>query len=276
MGSAKVLKAKNWNESFNPENWCVRINSRGEVLIREKMDKESYLRVLDRTARYVVRDLPCPCNHPCSFCELPENPDYVIEICKSCGKIRAYDIITRVVKQVYDNCQPLQICKGPAGTLLLLDKHNLVIKLEWLNDKNDLRRKRTKAILIHGLNINAMCYVESLDMLVYTVKYPRSITAFCLGTDSRQWQIRGELVGLNADFLGLCCDPAGYIYVWNGQNDRMMRLDGKNKGEPEKDFLREEITGKIIAACWTVTQGQLTVLSLDADDVTLSSRAGRE
>ena len=229
------------------------------------MDEVSYLRVYDKTARYIMRDLPCPCNHPCSFCELPENPDYVIEICKSCGEIRAYNINTRVVKSVYGKCQPLQICKGPDETLLLLDKYNLVLKLEWLNDKGDLRRKSTKAISVHGLTINAMVYVESLDLLVYTAKYPRCITAFCLGKGSRQWELKGEILALNADFLGLCCDSWGYIYAWDGQNDKMMLLDGKNKEKPKQDFMREEITGKIIAACWTTTQEQLTVLSIDND-----------
>ena len=71
-----------------------------------------------------------------------------------------------MIKTVYGKCQPLQICKGPDDTLLLLDKYNLVLKLEWLNDKGDLRRKSTKAISIHGLTINAMVYVESLDLLV--------------------------------------------------------------------------------------------------------------
>ena len=77
-------------------------------------------------------------------------------------------------------------------------------------------------------------------------------------------------MGLNADFLGLCCDSMGYIYVWNGQNDKMMLLDGKNKEKPKQDFMREEITGKIVAACWTATQEQLTVLSLDTDGATIS------
>ena len=110
------------------------------------MGEESYLRVLDRTARYVVTDLPCPCNHPCSFCELPENPDYVIETCESCAKITLYNTNTRVVKQVYGNCNPLQICKGPADTLLLLDRYCGVLKLEWVKDREDLCRKSTKAI----------------------------------------------------------------------------------------------------------------------------------
>ena len=264
-GLTKVLKEKNWKEFFNPEKCCVGINSRGEVLIREIIGEESYLRVLDRTAQYVVKDIPCLCNHPCSFCELPENPDYVIEICEKCGKIRAYNINTRVVKSVYGKCQPSQICKGPVETLILLDKYSGVLKLQWLKDSEDLRRKSTKAINVCSLIINAMCYIESLDLLVFTAKSPTSISAFCLGKGSRRWQIKGEVLGLDSNFLGLCCDPAGYIYVWNGQNDKMMLLDGKNKEKPKQDFMREEITGKIIAACWTATQEQLTVLSIDND-----------
>ena len=234
------------------------------------MGEESYFRVLDRTARYVVKDIPCLCNHLCYFCELPENPDYVIEICESCEKMRAYNITTRVVKSVYVKCQPMQICKGPGKTLLLLDKYKLILKLEWLNDKADMRRKSTKTISVHSLIINAMVYVESLDLLVYTAKYPRCITAFCLGKGSRQWELKGKILGLTADFLGLCCDSAGYIYVWNGQNDKMMLLDGKSKKKPKQDFTREDITGKIIAACWTATQEKLTVLSVDMDGVTFS------
>ena len=115
-----------------------------------------------------------------------------------------------------------------------------------------------------------MVYVESLDLLVYTAKYPRCITAFCLGKGSRQWELKGESLGLNVNILGVCCDSAGYIYVWNGQNDKMMLLDGKNKEKPKQDFMREEITGKILAACWTAKQEQLTVLSVDTDGATIS------
>ena len=115
-----------------------------------------------------------------------------------------------------------------------------------------------------------MSYIESLDLLVFTVKSQNYVSAFRLGTGSREWDIKDEVLGLNADFLGLCCDTAGYIYVWNIQNDKIFVLDGKNNGKVEQEIMREETTGKIIAACWTTTQEQLTVLSVDKDGATIS------
>ena len=194
----------------------------------------------------------------------------LLKCAKAVRKITSYNTNTRVIKRVYGNCHPLQICKGPADTLLLLDKYSGVLKLEWVKEKEDLRRKSTKAINVCGLTINAMSYIESLDLLVFTAKSPSCASAFCLGTGSRQWEIKDEVLGLNADFLGNCCDPAGYIFVWNGQNNKIFVLDGQNKGKIEQEIVREEITGKIIAACWTTAQEQLTVLSVDKDGATIS------
>ena len=102
------------------------------------LGENHYIRVLDRDNGKVVKDIRRRCNHVGIFDEICDDPDHILELCEQCDIIRVYVTTSGDVIVPYKACRPVAMCKGPDGTVLVVDKWKTVLRFEWLKEEKSL------------------------------------------------------------------------------------------------------------------------------------------
>ena len=132
----------------------VWMNSRGQVLLRGQRtvskDANQFIRALARGTATVTANVISKCEHTlCPIIDHPVDPDVILEGCFECGVIRSYNMnIAAGSKIVHKECEPLRMCKGPEGSVFVIDEQGELLQLKWKEEKEELK-------LVHRI-----CYIK--------------------------------------------------------------------------------------------------------------------
>ena len=138
--------------------------------------------------------------------------------------------------------------------MFVQDVEGKLLQLEWREDREELK-------LIHRIQTGVkiaweMCYMEQSNILFITSK--QDIKAINPETGSVLWEFTLDAEDKSLDPRRVCHDLDGRIYVADGENKRLILLNGET-GELMQVLVKDEKIGWIFEACWTNTAPQLTV-----------------
>ena len=113
-----------------------------------------------------------------------------LESCYKCGEISVFDINTEQYKIAYKKCQPIAMCSGPDGTILVLDRKSSVLQFDLDQRKPELKLRFTISPKMKKLRDKRtspkICYLEQQGTVVMDVfQHIRSIN---LSDGSALWQ----------------------------------------------------------------------------------------
>ena len=231
------------------------VNSRDQLVIRGQSygSDEQFICTMARRAGNKAAEIKSECHH--RFCPIIEHlvdPDFILEACFECGEIRSYNINTAESKTVYSGCKPRRICKGPEGSVFVIDKTDGLLQLEWRKEKEELD-------LVHRIqtgmkNAWGICYMEQYKILVITSYH--NIKAINPETGSVLWEFTQDEEGKKLFPREVCCDVDGRIYVADGTNEQLIVLNDMT-GELIQVLLKDKYW--VFDMCWTSFPPQLTV-----------------
>ena len=122
-------------------------------------------------------------------------------------------------KIVHKECEPLRMCKGPEGSVFVIDEQGELLQLKWKEEKEELK-------LVHRIQTgvsHAWGMWEDSNILVITSD--NNIKAINPVTGSVVWKFTEGMKSKELEPWGVCCDLDGRIYVADGSNERLLILD---------------------------------------------------
>ena len=245
------------------------VNEEGQVLAVRKVDGRSYIRMINRLNREMSSEFTSECKY--AFAHLithPTDADFLLESCWICQVIRNYNIQTGHCSIVYKG-ETHRICHGPTGSVLAFGpKHRNVNPeisiIKW--DKEHHQLRIDKSVHLKGRLIQ-MCYSELFDMLVVVMYEDKEINAVKLVTEAAKlklsdsiWQLSGVVDDLVIKPTALTSDKKGNIYVGDGVNSRVLKINSLT-GEVLSVLLLEEQNLELIRSLfWSDTGPNLIVI----------------
>ena len=234
-------------------------------MARVTVNDRFYIRLLDRFgSREVLPSIPSACSHSlvCITAHLSDTR-FVLEGCMICEVICKYNIDTRERSIVHTKLIPSQMCHGPVGCILVRDGYfsNLnptVLKFKWEKER-----------LLHGDKeytmdgkILELCYVESFNIFVI-MNYDNEIKAEKLGNNNPIWKLSGTVGGELLKPDALTSDAQGNVYVGDGANNRILKINSLTGDIVNILLLEKENTMPIHSLFWSDTQPNLTLIRGD-------------
>ena len=232
------------------------VNSKDQLVIRGDSygSREQLIWTVTRqTGNKTAQFKPECCHIFCPIIEHPVDPNFALEVCRWCEVIRSYNINTTETKTVCAGYKPWTICRGPEGSVFVIDKTGALLQLEWRPEKEELE-------LVHRIQTSeepglGICYMEQSNILVMVSD--QNIKAINPETGSVVSEFTQDVEGKKLDLRGVSYDLNGRIYVADGHNERLVVLNGETR-EVIQVSLKDE--GWVFDVCWTSSPPQLTVL----------------
>ena len=226
------------------------------------MNDRYAIRVMDRFgSRDVLPVIPSLCSHA-SACIIahPSDPGFVLEGCPVCEVVYNYNIQTGECKSVYNGSYgPLRMCLGPTGSILVLDdffSNRSVFTLRWKEDQRKL--DMDKCVYSNSRLVHICSYVERFDVLV--LMQENEEIAVKLGSETPIWKLPGMVGGHVTNPVAVTTDAEGNVYIGDGANDRILKIDGLT-GDITSVLLLEEVNKEEIDSLfWSDTEPNLTLL----------------
>ena len=208
------------------------VNEEGQILAQTQVKRRFHIRVLDKLGREISSEFPSKCNHTLScLIAHPTDTDYVLESCGRCEKIRTYNIQTGQCSVVYKDYILYGInYHGPAGSILCSSAipRKLSI-LKWYKENHELRSDKS----VYPMAVRLMCYSELFHMLVVVMFGENEIQALKLegeGTTLKFadpiWKLSRVVDGHAIKANAITSDKKGNIYVADGANNRILKING--------------------------------------------------
>ena len=205
----------------------------GQILLRTEVDDGFYIKLINRLSGEVSSEFPSKCKHiPASLIAHPTEADFVLESCLVCKVIRNYNIKTGHCSIVYEGYTFYKMCRGPTQSELI-----------------------------------RMCYNELYDMLVVKDE-ENEIKAMKLSEVTSKlsapiWKLSGVIDGQVIEPDALTSDKMGYIYVSDGANNRILKINGSNGDVMIILLLEEANTDPLRYLFWSDIEPNLTVVHGD-------------
>ncbi len=161
------------------------------------------------------------------------NTPYLAHSCWQCDAVYVYDISRgKLISQYeYQGVKPGAICRGPGPDTLLLVELNgrRVLQLQWREYSLQPIKKIQHT---HSGNNIDICY-NGLNNNLY-LGGGHTVSCIKLSGDYGNhplWQLGGEGVDVGGyqldEFLAVCCDPAGRVYISEWRKYRLLVVDGQ-------------------------------------------------
>ncbi len=233
------------------------------------------IRMLDRDGKIVTKcDKLCKCGYASkSISELIAG-QYLATSCRysGCNTVKVVDTRTHEVVSVYSGgdtgCELVAMCAAGEGSLLIWDnKSKSVIQLKFNEQRKMLEEVRPR-VHVPGDDVYYMCYMPHADLLI--LSRGEVVEAVKLEGDAGQppeWQLKGEVLGKKIYPRGMSCDSEGRVYVADGDNSRVLLLNGYT-GEVIQQLLQDDVGG-VYRVCCLSNPHQLLVYDRRKDTMNL-------
>ena len=253
------------NISFVSERTCEEVpgllvtdvNKQNQIVARVRVNDSYFLQVFNRLgSRQVSPTIPSACNHasPCIVAH-PGDPGFVLEGCRDCRVIRNYNIRTGERCVMNTGLRPKRMCHGPSGSILVenfLSPKMTVLTLTWIKEQELLADETSMMDKL----VRQWCYAESFDVLV-TMNCNEEIKAVKLENNNPIWKLSG------AEPDSLTTDAEGNIYVGDGANSKILKINGLTGDVISVFLLEDENTERIHSLFWSGTEPNLTLICED-------------
>ena len=237
------------------------VNKHKQIVARVTENDRYFILVLDRLGgRDVSPTIPSACNHasPCIITH-PSDPCFVLEGCLDCRVIRNYNIHTGERCVVHKGLRPIRMCHGPSGSILVEDFLSLrmkVLKLTWVKEQELLVDETYKKDEL----IRKWCYAERFDMLVIMSHEDNGIKAVKLENGNPIWKLSGVVGGQMFDPDAITSNTEGNVYVSDGANNRILKINGFTGDVVSVFLLEKENKMPIRSLFWSDTKPNLTLI----------------
>ena len=183
----------------------------------------------------------------------------MLERCSVCQVIRIYDTKTKNCNIVHSATEIVRLSDGPNGSIVVLDADGLLSKLEWSAETQRSLRTHVES-LSFGRKIQKICYVKCHDIFVAILSdNNKQIMAWKPGNYySPTWKLTGSVNGVNIDPVSLTSDTEGNVYIDDGANDRILKINSFT-GNVLSIFLLKNNWETMRAIFWCKSDGNLIV-----------------
>ncbi len=201
---------------------------------------------------------------------------YLAELCSAtygCNEIKVVDMVTHKVQRAYSGSSSSMklhaMCSGPVeGSLLVADdKSQAVIQLQW--DEGQKQLKEVRREQLPGSNVLHMCYMAHTDLLILSGggRYMQAVKLQAGAGQAPVWQLQGKVLGKEIKPRSVSCDSEGRVYVADGNNSRVLLLDGST-GEVIQQLLQDAGLEDVFNVCCLSNPHQLLVYHQPPPDKT--------
>ena len=261
------------------------VNKQKQILARVKADDGFSIRVLDRFGRQGLLAIPSACSHSSAFIMAHHSePNFALEGCPWCGVIRNYNINTgqctflpklddAIMYLGKDIVTPLHF---PGYVMLRIvgtrDVYPFQSENELSNpfyfkqcilklDKEQQHLEINKSLKFGEKSIHKCYYFDRLDMLL-VISEDKEIEAIKFGSESPTWKL-SEVGGHVFEPDALTSDSEGNVYVGDGANNRILKINGLTGDVIGVFLLEKENTMPIHSLFWSDTEPNLTLIRED-------------
>ncbi len=244
----------------------------GGIAVRMR-DKSPEIRMCDRGGGNVTTyNNMCECGTPFKYISELIAGQYLAASCNRCNTVKVVDTRTHEVVSVY-SCRELDVmCAAGEGSLLIWDrKSQSAIQLKFNEQRKVLDEVRW-GVHMPGHTVYYMCYMPHADLLILS-RGCKVVEAVKLHGGAGQppvWQLKGKVLGKEIDSWGVSCDSEGRVYVADGENSRVLLLNGYTS-EVIQQLLQDAGLGTVYRVCCLSNPQQLLVYdigSLSLYDIT--------
>ena len=237
-------------ETFKFQGFLPAVSDdKDKILTRAHMDFGFHITVLNRLSGEVRNTITSECNHifACLLAH-PTEADFVLEGCPKCKMIRNYDVNSGHCTVSHTQDKFNSMCLGPAGSILVLSHfpgyvivgvHGIMneyfpchirnpsyTKLSILKWEKEQQQFGINKSLKFGNKLLEKCYyVDRLHMLVVMCEN-KEIEAVKFGSKSIIWTLSRVVDGHEVKPVALTSDKWGNVYVSDGENKRILKLNG--------------------------------------------------
>ena len=268
------------------------LNKHKKVVARITVNDNYFILVFDRLGgREVSPTIPSACNHasPCIIAH-PSDPSFVLEGCLDCRVIRNYNIHTGERCIVHTGWRASRMCHGPAGSILVLShfpgfvilgvqlirnayylyhgenklsnpSHTKLSILKFDKEQQQLENDNSLELVKFEKLLHMCYYVDRLDMLL-VISEDKEIEAIKFGSESPIWKL-SEVGGHVFEPDALTSDSEGNVYVGDGANNRILKINGLTGDIVSILLLEKENTMPIDSLFWSDIEPNLTLIRGD-------------
>ena len=238
------------------ETVCV--NDTGQILVRVQVNDRYYIRVMNPLRGEVSSEFPTKCHH-FSSCLIahPTDAGFVLESCGICEVTRNYNIHSGQCSIVCKDYITHRICHGP---ILTYQPHLEIFK--WDKEHHELRTDKSMDLESRW---NQICYSELCDMFVDVYQF-KEIKAVKLETEAAtlklsapMWKLSGLADGLVILPDAITSDKKGNVYVGDGLNNRILKINSLTGTVHSNLHLEERNRERINSLFWSDTEPNLIV-----------------